>query len=140
VGAGFYTLTSGSITFEIQLPVTGNLQNGEGSAQGTGQGPALSAPTLTFYEAPTGIPTSNYSYRATGPTNDANTMSIGLYNWQTNTWDKETFTANTFKVDNAQHYIGPNGRVLIRFTNSQNSQTPTLFSIPSVELNATIAG
>jgi hypothetical protein len=116
-----YSLTTGSITFEIQLPATGN----------------LAAQTLTFNEN-TAVLQSPAINTVPGATNDVNAMSIGLYNWQTNTWDGQTFNTNTFTVNNAQPYIDPNGRVLIQFSNGQNSQTPTLFTMPSVELNATV--
>jgi hypothetical protein len=122
-GPGVYNLTTGSITFELQLPIAGNLQ----------------APTLTFSDASVA---SKMSYINNGPTqgstNDVNTMNVNLYNWQTNTWDSKTFTANTFSVDNAQNYIGPNGRVLIQLANGQNSQNATIFTMPGVELTATI--
>jgi hypothetical protein len=123
VGAGIYSLSAGSITFELQLPVTSNFQY-------------VGAPTLTFNEDPI----ASKSAYSNGPTNDASTMSISLYNWQANTWDSKTFNPNTFKVDNAQHYIDPNGRILIRFANGQNSQATAMFTTPGVELNATIAG
>jgi hypothetical protein len=120
---GIYSLTTGSITFEIQLPVAGNLQ----------------AQTLTFNE--TSIAAQSLPINpGQGLTNDVNAMNIGLYNWQTNTWDSKTFKANTFTVDDAQHYIDPNGRVLIQFANGQNSQSPAFFTMPGVELNATAAG
>ena len=123
VESGVYSLTTGSMTFEIQLPVTGNLQ----------------AQTLTFNENTAASQSPNVNL-GQGATNDANAMSIGLYNWQTNTWDSKAFNADTFTVDDAQHYIDPNGRVLIQFTNSQNSQIPAVFTMPGVELNATIDG
>lgn len=119
VDAGVYSLITGSITFEIQLPVTGNLQ----------------AQNLTFSETP-----AAYANSGQGLTNDANAMSIGLYNWQTNAWDSQSFNANTFTVSNAQPYIDPHGRVLIQFANGQDSLTPAIFAMPDVELNATIAG
>ena len=123
-GPGVYNLITGSITFELQLPVTGNLQ----------------APTLTFSDASAA---SKMNYMNQGPgqgsTNDVNTMDVSLYNWQTNSWDHETFSASTFSVDNAQNYIGPNGRVLKQLANGQNSQNTTIFTMPGVELNSTIA-
>jgi hypothetical protein len=123
VESGVYNLTTGSVTFEMQLPVTGNFQ----------------AQTLTFSETPIASQSPPIN-PGQGLTNDANAMSIGLYNWQSNTWDSKSFNANTFTVDDAQHYIDPNGRVLIQFANGQNSQTPAFFTMPGVELKATVAG
>ncbi len=123
VGAGIYSLAAGSITFELQLPVTSNLQY-------------VAPPALTFNEDPIAAKSAYIN----GPTSDASAMSISLYNWQTNAWDSKAFNPNTFKVDNAQHYIDPNGRILIRFANGQNAQTTAMFTMPGVELNATIAG
>jgi len=123
VNSGVYSLTTGSITFEIQLPVTSNLQ----------------AQTLTFDENAAAMQSPAVN-QGQGSANNANTMSIGLYNWQTNTWNSETFNANTFTVNDAQPYIDPNGRVLIQFSNSQNPQAPAFFTMPGVELNATADG
>ena len=127
-GAGIYSLTTGSMTFEIQLPVTGNFQNG-------------GAPVLTFTEVTTQSQSPYYTNPGeNGPITDANGMSVSLYNWQNNTWDSETFNAYTFDVNDAQRYITPDGRILIQFSNSKNPQTTAYFTTPGVELKATIAG
>src|SRR5262249_26060469 len=131
VWPGVYSLAAGNITFEIQLPIANNLQH---------MGAGL-IPTLTFSED-TAAAKYTYLYQGQGPTSHVSTLNIGLYNWQTNTWDSKTFNTNTntFNVESAQNYIDQNGRVLIRFANSQNSQAPAIFTMPSVELQSTIAG
>lgn len=117
---GVYCMTTGSVTFELTLPTLSQLQNS----------------SLDFTEPQN--PGTAIASCASSATSDVTHLNITLYNWQTGTWDEKTFSSYEFKVDNAQAYIGPGGRILIRFDNQDSSLGSIVFATPAVELKGTV--
>ncbi|HEY4034849.1 MAG TPA: hypothetical protein VGL94_12885 [Ktedonobacteraceae bacterium] len=117
---GVYCMATGSMTFELTLPTLSQLQNS----------------SLDFTEPQN--PVGGVGSCASGAVSDVTHLNIKLYNWQTGTWDEKTFSTYEFKVDNAQAYIGPGGRILIQFDNQDSSLGSVVFSTPAVELKGTL--
>ena len=117
---GVYCMTTGSMTFELTLPTLSQLQNS----------------SLDFLEPQN--PGNGMASCALGVANDITHLNVMLYNWQTSTWDEKTFSSYEFIVDNAQDYIGPGGRILIRFENQDSSLGSIIFATPTVELHGTV--
>jgi uncharacterized membrane protein YhaH (DUF805 family) len=118
---GVYALSSGSMTFEFTLPTISN--------------PKISS--LTVSTAASLPQVGNTSGQGSV---DANHLHPYLYNWQTHTWDAETFSAFVFTTNTAQPYIGPGGRVLLQVTNTDSTQATAIFGKPSLQLTGTSAG
>lgn len=117
---GVYCMTTGSVTFELTLPTFSQLQNSR----------------LDFTE-PQNLGGGMASC-ASGTASDVTHLNVTLYNWQTGTWDEKTFGSYEFKVDNAQAYIGPGGRILIQLDNQDSSLGSIVFATPTVEANGTV--
>jgi uncharacterized membrane protein YhaH (DUF805 family) len=112
---GVYAVASGSMTFEFMLPSISNLH-----AQ------------ALIVSTPTSLPQVG---NATGQnTLDANHLKVSLYNWSTHTWDDYAFNVFTFSTTNAQRYIGPGGRVLLRCANPDSIEGTAIFGRPSLQL------
>ncbi|WP_126628092.1 hypothetical protein [Dictyobacter alpinus] len=113
---GTYMITTGSMTLEYTLPVSGTLKD--------------SAINLT---------SSAVANRNTiiniGPSIDINHIQSYLYNWQKQSWDAITFSQFSCSVNNAQAYIGPNGRILLHLS---NHDTNVVFDKPALVVQGTI--
>jgi len=103
------------MTFEFTLPSIANLH-----AQ------------AFIVSTPTSLP--QVGNAAGQNTLDANHLKASLYNWRTHTWDTYSFNVFTFSTTNAQQYIGPGGRVLLRCTNPDNIEGTAIFGRPSLQL------
>lgn len=121
--ANVYTLTTGSMTFELTLPTMPKLKKSKmvigNDATVTNRGSILSA-------------------TGSGIFNDINHMRAFLYNWQTGNWDSVQFTQYSLAVNNAQPYIGPGGRILLQVANNDSNLGTIIFSKPTVQLSATV--
>jgi hypothetical protein len=116
--SGIYLLTTGSMTFELPLPSTVNIQTRP-----------LSVSLLPY--PPGGI----YQMENIGTRNiaDAQHLQVSLYNWQTGTWVATTLNQYTLFI-NKQAYVGPNQRILFKLTNSNASQGTFVLGTPIVTL------
>ncbi len=115
-----YCMSTGSMTFELTLPTLSQVQNS----------------SLDFTEPQN--PGAGMAFCTPGAASDVTHLNVTLYNWQTGTWDEKTFSSYEFTVDNAQAYIGPGGRILIRFDNQDSSLGSIAFATPAVELRGTV--
>jgi hypothetical protein len=112
---GIYVLATGSMTFEFVLP-TSHLQVSNMT---------IAEPSTLQQMVPTG--------GSGGPT-DVNHMRVFLYNWQAKSWDAYTMQNYSFSVDNTAPYIGPNGRVLVQFLNTDSTLGSVLLAKPSLDV------
>ncbi len=110
IGPGVYTLSSGSITFELTLP-------------GPGTQPANN---LEIVEPLLNQP---------GGTKGAGVSQVRLYNWNTHAWDSITLNNATFITSNTKDYLGTGARILVQVVNQ--SQGILLLEKPSLNLNVT---
>ena len=124
---GIYTLSTGSMTFEFASPALHNVNTN----------------TLTFTEntnlvSGLGNVSSNSSTNLNTP-GDFSHVQVYLYNWQTNKWDQVAFNQNTLTVHNAQAYAGPDGRILMQFSNQDSTQGTTLLTRPTLQLQGQVS-
>jgi len=127
---GVYCMMTGSMTFELTLPTSSQLQNSSldfTEAQNAGQNASGGMGSCT-----------SGASGASGAANNVTHLNVTLYNWQTGAWDQKTFSNYEFKVDNAQPYIGPGGRILLQFNNQDPSLGSIIFTTPAMELKGTI--
>lgn len=113
---GIYTMSTGSMTFEFTLPGSSNLQVSNMT---------ITEPSTLQQIVPTG--------NAGGPT-DVNHLQTYLYNWQTHQWDSYTMSNYSFSVSNPAPYIGPNGRVLMQFLNTDSTLGQVLLAKPTLNI------
>jgi uncharacterized membrane protein YhaH (DUF805 family) len=115
---GIYTMTTGSVTFELTIP----------------HNPQLHVNTATIAE-PSDL---NQALQATGSQpnalNDISVAQVYLYNWQTGHWDATTANNATITLSNTNAYIGAEGRILIQIVNQNTSKGTIAFSTPSVQI------
>jgi len=114
---GVYSLSPGSITFEMTVP---DAANGGLSTQ------ANTLNNLQIIE-----PLLNSSPGVKG----AVTASVRLYNWNTNTWDSIALNNSTFTTTRTNDYLSTDGRVLIQVVNRDTAQGILLLEKPSLNLN-----
>ena len=115
---GIYLMTTGSMTFELPLPPTVNVQT-----------LPLTVSLLPY--PPGGI----YQLENIGTRTIADTqhLHVSLYNWQTGRWDATTLNQYTLLI-NKQTYAGPNQRILFKLANSNPSQGTFVLGTPIVTL------
>lgn len=118
---GVYALSNGSMTFEFTLP-------------------AISNPKISSMTVSTAASLPQVGNTSGQGSVDANHLHPYLYNWQTHTWDAETFSAFVFTTNMPQAYIGPGGRVLLQVTNTDSTQATAIFGKPSLQLIGTSYG
>jgi hypothetical protein len=116
---GYYTITTGSITFEFTIPESNGLHiNSLAVSQSSNQ--------LQTY----GPPVQN----GTGAVVDASHFHASLYNWQTGTWDAFKLKGLNLSTTNVGAYVGPGGRVLVQYANQDSSIGTIYFGKPSLDL------
>jgi hypothetical protein len=115
---GIYSLTGGNITFEFVLPNAGHIKSGN----------------LTMTE-PANI--TQVANPGGSPVNDGSQNAL-LYNWRAHAWDAIAFQVQTFTTGDTGAYIGPGGRVLVRFGNANGSPGTTVFGKPSLNLEGMV--
>lgn len=116
---GFYTMSTGSMTFEFAVPNIANLRI---------SGLTISEPSGAN-QSPTGIVSS-----------DGSSLPFRLYNWHTGSWNTISLNNDTFTTNNVNAYIGPGGRVLLQIANNDNSLGTLIFSKPSLSLQGVALG
>lgn len=120
---GVYVLSStGSMTFEFALPAASRLN--------------ISSMTVS---EPSTLSQIGPSIGSSSSGGDVNSMQLYLYNWQSGSWDSYTMQEYSFSVDNTAPYIGPNGRVLVQFLNTNPSNGSILLARPSLAINGTVS-
>jgi len=114
---GVYTISTGKVTFEYNVPDIANLQiNG-----------------LTITE-PDNIITQ------VGRSVDAGSLPFRLYNWHSGSWDAISLDQSTFTTNNSSAYIGPAGRILLQLANKDNSLGIFVFGKPLLNLQGVVLG
>jgi hypothetical protein len=116
---GYYTMSTGSMTFEFAVPNIANLRI---------SGLTISEPSGAN-QSPIGIGSS-----------DGSSLPFRLYNWHTGSWDTISLSNNTFTTHNVSAYISPGGRVLLQLVNNDNSLGTLVFSKPSLNLQGVALG
>lgn len=127
---GVYQMTSGSattggVTVEYTLPSISGLH-----------------PSSFTFTDPIG--SANGGIPPIGPAGAGQQLTIDhlhayLYNWQTGAWDAFTFNQAALAVNNAQPYIGPNGRILLQLANEDDTQGTIIFSKPQLQLQGSVS-
>lgn len=110
IGPGVYTLSSGSITFELTLP-------------------------SSLAQAASNVEIVQPLLNQPGGTKGAGASQVRLYNWNTRTWDHVTLNNAVFVTSNTKDYLGTDGRVLVQV--ADQSQGILLLEKPSLNLNVT---
>ncbi len=115
---GVYTMTTGSIVFELLAPP--NIH--------------INSATINETQNITGI--VQQSTQGTGTLNDVTHLQASLYNWHSNTWDSVTINTNSFSfpVSDTASYVGPSGRILVRFANQDATQGTIAFDTPTLQI------
>jgi hypothetical protein len=116
---GFYTMSTGSMTFEYAVPNIANLRiSGLTISESSGAN-----------QSPTGIVSS-----------DGSSLPFRLYNWHTGSWNPISLNNDSFTTNNISAYIGPGGRILLQIANNDNSLGTLIFSKPSLSLQGVALG
>lgn len=118
VGPGIYTMSTGSITFEFTLPTIANLR----------------VSGLTMTEA-ANLPQMVSS--SSGPVTDGG-QKAHIYNWHTYSWDSISLSSSGFTTSNTAAYIGPGGRILVQYANSDSSLNTVVVGKPQVSVEGVI--
>lgn len=118
VGPGIYTMSTGSITFEFVLPSIANLQ--------------ISNLAITEPANLTQIVSS-----ASGTSTDGGQIAT-LYNWHTRGWDSIALSSSGITISNTNAYIGPGGRILVQFANSDSSLNTVVIGKPQLSVQGMI--
>jgi hypothetical protein len=118
---GTYALAKGQVTFEYSVPTSERLRV---------QTIAFSQPVDIF------IPPS---MRPEGPL--SRSTRISLYNWQTRSWNTIRLTQSaSFTTQNAQAYLGPDGRILVQYVNQASGLAEIAFTKPTLTITAVASG
>jgi hypothetical protein len=107
---GIYTMSTGSMSFEFNLPDNAALQ---------ANGLEITVPNTLDHP----VPRIDSSY-----------VHASLYDWLTDTWDPFTLGRYTLTTSDMDSYISPDGRVLLQLTNQNIMQGPIFLSKPSLTL------
>jgi uncharacterized membrane protein YhaH (DUF805 family) len=113
---GSYALARGQLTFEYSLPTSERFQ----------------VQTITFSQ-----PADASILPYMGPGGPlSKTSHISLYNWQTNSWEAISLTQSaSFTTQNAQAYLGPDGRILVQYVNQSSDFTDIAFTKPTLTIS-----
>ena len=115
---GIYTMTTGSVTFEMTIPNNAKLH--------------VTSATIS---EPSDI---NQALQASGASpgtvNDVSSAQVNVYNWQTGKWDTVSVSNGVITLANPNAYIGPNGRVLLQISNQDASKGTIAFSTPTLQV------
>ncbi len=114
---GVYTISTGNLTFEYNVPDIANLQiNG-----------------LTITE-----PSNISLFAQAGATVDAGSLPFRLYNWHSGSWDAISLNQSTFTTNNSRAYISPAGRILLQLANKNSSLGIFAFGKPILNLQGVV--
>lgn len=113
--SGAYTLTTGNVKFELDLPDVPHLYVG---------GFTITIPNLITHPSGPGSGISTHT----------NNIMAKIYNWHNQNWERIQPGANdTFTTNQPENYTGPNGRILIQVA-SKNA-TQIYFGKPTLSVN-----
>ncbi len=119
---GYYTITTGSVTFEFTVPDSSGLHVNSLAVSQSSNQPQMYGPPIQ---------------NGTGAVVDANRFHAYLYNWQTGTWDAFKLNKLSLSTTNVGAYVGPGGRVLVQYSNQDSSIGAIYFGKPSLDLQGT---
>jgi hypothetical protein len=108
---GVYTISTGSMTFEYDVPVDSLRLNGL----------TITVPDVSLYAQ-------------VGAFVSVDSLPFRLYNWHTHSWDSISLNEGTFTSDDVRAHIGPSGRILLQLANSERSLGTFAFGKPSLNL------
>lgn len=111
---GFYSMMDGSVTFEMALPDTTQMQI---------RNMTVTVPDLIAH--PDG--------QGSGIPSQRSIIQAQFFNWHTNAWENVPFTQDAFTTSDLSTYAGPYGRVLLQIA-SQNASL-IYFGKPTLTLN-----
>ncbi len=110
---GMYTITTGSMIFEYDIPGASGLRiSGLSIAE---------PPNLELYDQ-------------NGSVLDPDALPLSLYNWHNKSWDDFSLTQGVFTTNAVSAYIGPGGRVLVQLDNTDSYLGPFAFGKPLLNL------
>jgi hypothetical protein len=112
---GVYTFSTGSMTFEFDVPGTNSQIN-----------------SLTLSE-----PSNLVASSGLGGVTDIS-QNAHLYNWHRHSWDSISLTQQSFTTQDPSQYVGPGGRVLVQFSNSDPTLGTVVFGKPSLDVKGVI--
>ena len=116
---GAYSLSTGSITFELPLPNASNMDINSAT---------ITVPDLVAH------PSGPGSGSSTHPSN----ILTQLYNWNTRTWDTVKLNQDRFTSTDPEIYTGPYGRILVQVASQDTNQI--YFGKPTLTLNGSASG
>ncbi|GCE16595.1 hypothetical protein [Dictyobacter kobayashii] len=112
---GAYTLTTGNLKFELDLPDVPHLYIGTIT---------ITVPDLITHPSGPG---------SGSPIHNSN-IQTKIYNWQTHNWEHMQLSANdTFTTNQPENYTGQNGRILIQLASKHATQI--YFGKPTLSIN-----
>lgn len=112
---GAYSLSSGSVTFSLNMPATPHAYISNVT---------ISVPDLI----------SNPNGQGDGSPVHSSSMQERIFNWQTNKWENMQLDQHSaFTTDNLDSYAGPNNRILVQVTSHNNTQI--YFGKPELNIN-----
>ncbi|GCE03009.1 hypothetical protein [Dictyobacter aurantiacus] len=112
---GSYTLTSGNVKFELDLPDVPRLYIG---------GLTITIPNLITHPSGPGSGITTYN----------NNITAKIYNWYTQKWERMQTNANdAFTTNQPATYTGPNGRILVQVGSKKATQI--YFGKPTLSIN-----
>ncbi len=109
-----YSLTTGNMTFSLALP---------SSLPSTVKSLTITVPDLLAHPSGPG----------TGSPVTTTSMNVSIYNWQTNGWERQQLTHDTFTVKSPAAYAGSENLVLVLVSNDNFNQI--YFGKPSLSMN-----
>ncbi len=111
---GAYSLSSGSVTFELPLPDRSHMSINSVS---------VDIPDLVAHPGGPGSEVQSAS----------GNIVTQIYNWHTASWETARLNKGAFTTTDLQTYAGPSGRILIQITSTNMNQI--YFGKPSLSLN-----
>ncbi|GAC1357380.1 MAG: hypothetical protein NVS2B12_05570 [Ktedonobacteraceae bacterium] len=115
---GAYSLSTGSITFELTLPDTTHMHIDSAT---------VTVPDLVAHPSGPGSGSNRHS----------SNIQIQLYNWETQDWDIVKFNQDMFTSTDPALYTGPYGRILVQIASQDTNQI--YFGKPTLSLNGNVS-
>jgi hypothetical protein len=108
---GVYTISTGSMTFEYDVPADSLRLSGL----------TITVPDVSVY-AQVGAPAS------------IDALPLRLYNWHSRAWERISLEQGVFASNDVRAYVGPSGRILLQLANGDTSLGTFAFGKPSLNL------
>ena len=116
---GAYSLSTGSIIFELSLPNTPHIDINSAT---------ITVPDLVAHPSGPGSGSSTHT----------SNILVQLYNWGTHDWDTVKFNQDSFTALDPQVYTGSSGRILVQVGSQDTNQI--YFGKPTLTLNGSAPG